>query len=306
MYNIPVYYDYQNVYDSIIQPSTIHVHDSALARYFRRYLLMKAISVFKWNLPANWNSDYFLYILYCIGYLCVINTDKFGVIPQQCGLTGYGVFYQPTHTIVTNPLLTGIKTLRIGVQTELVKLNHDYGGIMDIVNYYADMMALSAETAGTNLLNCKLAYLFAAGSKAAGESFKKAYDKFASGESAIVYDKSLLDDTGKLNLEMFNQNLKNTYIAGDVLTDLRKYEDEFLTMIGIPNANTDKKERLITDEVNSNNIEVKTLAAQWLENLKQCCNKVNAMFNLDLSVDWRFKESEVSSNESNNKFAWAV
>ena len=287
-----MYYDYQNANDSIIQPSTIHVHDTALARYFRRYLLFKAISVFEWELPKNWDKDYFLYSLYCIGHVCIVNTDKFGIIPQHCSLSGYGVFYQPTQAIVSNPLLRGLKTLRIGVQTELIKLNYDYCGIMDIINYYADLMALSAETAGTNLLNCKLAYIFATSSKSGAESIKKMYDKFASGEPIIAYDKALLDDNGKLNLQMFNQNLKQTYIAGDVLTDLRKYEDDFLTMIGVPNANTDKKERLITDEVNSNNIEVKCLASEWLENLKQCCNKVNAMFGLNVSVNWRFKEGE--------------
>ena len=307
MYNIPVFYDYQNVYDSIIQPSSIHVHDSALSRYFRRYLLMKTLSVFKWKLPENWNSDYFLYILYCIGFICVVNTDKFGIIPQQCSLNGYGVYYQPTNAIVTNPLLNGIKSLRIGTQTELIKLNHDYGGILDIINFYADIMALSAETAGTNLLNCKLAYLFACGNKSAAESFKKVYDNFASGEGCVVFDKGLLDEQGKLNFQMFNQNLKNTYIAGDILTDLKKYEDDFLTLIGIPNANTDKKERLITDEVNSNNIEVKTLASQWLENLQNCCKKVNKMFGLSLSVDWRFNDAEeVEADEINPQLVRAL
>lgn len=300
MYGMPIYYDYQNVHDSVIQPSTIHVHDTALARYFRRYLLMKAISVFKWKIPETWCKDYFLYVIYCIGHICVINTDKFGIIPQHCSLTGYGVFYQPTKAIVSNPLLRGYKQLQIGVQTEIIKLNYDYAGIMDIVNYYADLMALSTETAGTNLLNCKLAYLFAADNKAKAESFKKMYDRVASGEPAVVFDKGLLDDMGKLNLQMFNQNLKNTYIAGDVLSDLRKYEDDFLTMIGIPNANTDKKERLITDEVNSNNVETKCLAAEWLENLKDGCNKVNDMFNLELSVDWRFRE-EMQTNEIMDK-----
>lgn len=300
MYDIPIYYDYANVLDSIIQPSTQHIHNTALARFFKRYLLMKAIAVFKWKLPATWDADYLLYNLYCRGFVAVINTDKFGVIPQHCSLGGYNVFYHPTFVVIANPVLTGIKTLTIGRQTELIKLNHDYGGILDLIDYYGDMMALSAETAGTNLLNCKLAYLFAAGSKSAAEAFKRLYDKVASGEGIGVFDKSLLDENGKLNMQMFNQDLSHTYIAGEVLADLRKYEDEFLTMIGIPNANTDKRERLITDEVNSNNIEVKCLASQWLENLKECCNKVNKMFNTNISVDWRFNDKEAKSDEGDN------
>ena len=305
MYDIPLYYDYQNVHDSCISPSTIHVHDNMLSRYFKRYLLFKTISVFKWTIPDHWNKDYFLYNLYCRGFICVLNTDKFGIIPQHCGLAGYGVFYQPTRALVANPLLRGLKDLRIGVQTELIKLNHDYGGVLDIINYYGDLMALAAETAAGNLLNCKLAYIFAAPNKAIAESFKKLYDKVASGEGVAVYDKGLLDESGKLNMQMFNQNLAQTYISGEILADLRKYEDEFLTMIGIPNANTDKKERLITDEVNSNNIETKCLASEWLENLQKSCERVNTMFGINISVDWRFRE-EVARDESNDELMGSV
>ncbi len=303
---LPIYYDYQNVIDSVLQPSTIHIHNTALARYFKRYLLIKAISVFKWKIPDSWDYDYFIYVLFCMGHIAVVNTDKYGAIPQHCTLSGYGIFYQPTTAIITNPLLKGITRARIGVQTELIKLNLDYCGILDIVNYYGDLMALAAESAGINLLNCKLAYLFAAGNKAAAETIKKIFDKVASGEPVAVYDKSLLDEDGKLNLQFFNQNLKNTYIAGDVLTDLRKIEREFLTTIGIPNANTEKKERLISDEVNSNDTETKSLCSQWLETMQDGCWRVNKMFNLNLSVEFRFNSETTlngqnTSSQSNSK-----
>ena len=297
--DLPIYYDYQNAYDSVLQPSTVHVHDNALSRYFKRYLLMLAISVFKWDIPDTWDYDYFIYVLFCLGHIAVINTDKYGVIPQHCALSGYGVFYQPTTALIANPLLQGQKELRIGVQTEIIKLNLDYTGILDMINYYGDLMALAAETSGTNLLNCKLAYLFAAGSKGAAESFKKLYDLVASGEPAAVFDKDLLDEDGKLKVEFFIQNLKQAYIAGDILNDLKKIEREFLTKIGIPNSNTEKKERLITDEVNSNDVQTKSLASLWLETMQDGCKRVNRMFNLNISVKLRF--DNVKLFESNSK-----
>lgn len=299
--DLPIYYDYQNAYDSVLQPSTVHVHDNALSRYFKRYLLMLAISVFKWNIPDTWDYDYFIYVLFCMGHIAIINTDKYGVVPQHCALSGYGVFYQPTTALIANPLLQGRKELRIGVQTEIIKLNLDYTGILDMINYYGDLMALAAETSGTNLLNCKLAYLFAAGSKGAAESFKKLYDQVASGEPAAVFDKDLLDEDGKLKVEFFIQNLKQAYIAGDILNDLKKIEREFLTKIGIPNSNTEKKERLITDEVNSNEIQTKSLASLWLETMQDGCKRVNRMFNLNISVKFRFDADSVKVVESNSK-----
>lgn len=285
--NLPFYYDYKNARNSTVNPSTVHIRDTGLQRYFARYLLQKTISVFKWDMPKTWSRNYLLYTLYCWGYVAVINTDKFGVIPQQCTLGGFDVFYQPKFATVANPLLRGILNPVIGKQCELLRLQPDYGGVMDIVNFYADMLALSAETAGTNLLNSKLAYVFASDGKAGAESFKKLYDQIASGEPAAYIDKNLYRDDGTPTWNFFNQNLKETYIAGDILNDMRLWEMKFDNEIGIPTTNTTKKERLITDEANSAIEESRTKAQLWLDELQESCRKINNMFGIRLWVDWR-------------------
>lgn len=292
---VPVYYDHANVISSSSSPSMIHTANTQLAAFFRRYLLQKAISRFEWVMPETWSKKYFLYTLYGWGYLAIINTNKYGVIPQGCTLRGYDVFYRPTHAVIANPLLRGLKDLRIGTQTELIKLMPDCGSIMDLVGFYADMMALTAETAGLNILNSKLSYVFAASEKSAAESFKKLYDKIASGEPAAVVDKNLLNDDGSKAWDYFAQNLKANYIAGDLLSDLRKWEAEFDTKIGIANANTDKKERLISDEVNANNEETRSLSEQWLECLTESVEKARNMFGLSES-EFTVKIRETSRN----------
>ena len=296
----PIFYDYNNAVNSILSPSTMHVRDTNLAWYFRRYLIQKAIAVFKWKMPKEWAQNYILYMLYCWGYLAIVNTDKFGVIAQGCSLAGYDVFYQPTRAIISNPLLTGILEPKIGQQCTLLRLQPDYGGIMDKVNFYADMLALSAETAGTNLFNSKLAYVFGATNKADAESFKKMFDNIASGEPAQFIGKSLFNEDGSPNWMMFNQDLRSSYIAGDILEDMRKWELKFCSDLGIPNSNTEKKERLITSEVESNNVEVKLWADLALESLKKGCKEARDMFGVDLDVDWRFKEEGMTYDESNN------
>lgn len=285
----PFFYDHINAQNSIIQPSTVHVSDTGLSRFFQRYLFQKAISVFKWSLPKEWSRDYFLYVLYCWGFVAVINTDKFGVIPQGCGLQGYDVFYRPTTAIITNPLLSGILQPRIGKQCTLFKLQPDYGGIYDLVSYYADMMALSAQTAGINLLNSRLSYVFTAGDKNVSESLKKLYDRIAQGDPAVVQDKALLKDDGSPAWTQFQQNVGQNYIVSEILSDLRKWETMFDTDVGIPNANTDKRERLLTDEVNANNQETSSKCALWLEELQQAAVETQNMFGIDISVDWRIK-----------------
>ena len=295
MYNdygigIPAQYDHINVQNSTIQPSTVHCQNTGLQWYFQRYLLQRIMSVYKWKLPDNWADNYFQYVLYCWGYISVFETDKFGVIPQACGLQGYDVMYQPTHAVISNPLLTGILTPRIDRECTIIKLQPDWGGVMDIVNFYADLMSLCAEGVGMNLVNTKLSYVFFADGKAEAESFKKLFDNVASGQPASVVDKKLRNDDGSVNWEMFNQDLKSAYITSDILSDMNKIVKMFDTKIGIPNANTDKRERLNTDEVNANNVDTVSLADTWLNELKKGCDKTRKLFGIDIDVDYRFKE----------------
>lgn len=295
---IPSNYEFENLYNSMRSPSTVHCRNTALVEYYTKYLLEKAISVFKFEgLPEKWAVNYFQYVLFGYGYIAVINTDKYGVIPQLSGLTGYNVFYQPTIVTIANPLLDGLKTLEIGTQCEIIKLQPNYSGVMDIVTTYADLMALCLETAGINLLNSKMSYIFFSQNKASAETFKKMYDKVASGEPMAVIDKSLLDDEGNPAWTMFTQNVGQNYITDKILNDLQTIENQFNTEIGIPNANTQKRERMIVDEVNANNIDTNAKISLWLETMKHDIEKVNKMFGLNISVSHRFQNESVINYE---------
>ena len=285
-------YDYINRYNARISPSTVHCKNTGLVNYFTRYLVQKVISVFEFlNIPEEWALNYFEYVLICRGYVGILKTDRYGVIPQECGLGGFDIFYQPKFITVANPLLPGIKQPIIGEECEVIKMQPDYGSIMDLVGTYADLMALCLESAGVNLLNSTLSYVFAAGNKTQAESFKKMFDKIASGEPSVFVDKNLFNEDGSRNWDVFFQNLKQNYVASDILNDMKTLEDQFNTAIGIPNANTQKRERLITDEVNANNIETEAKIGLWLETMRRDMRRVNDMFGLDLDVRYRFADT---------------
>ena len=296
-YDIPVGYGEINLYDSQFSPSTVHVKNVALQRYFRKYLFQKAISVFKWNLPEEWDEDYFKYVLYGFGYIAVLNTKTFGVICQGGALGGYNLYYRPSYIIITNPLLKETITANINRDCAIIKLQPDYSGIMDIVSYYADQMALASEALGMNMVNVKNATVFGAETKAQAESFKKMYDHMSDGSPAIVVDKKLLDDQGKPNWFPFTQNIREQYVSSDILVDMRKIESQFDTEIGIPNSNTEKRERLIDSEVNANNVETATRCELWLDSLRKGLKTANNMFDLSLSVDWRVRPETASEGE---------
>lgn len=282
-------FDYQtlNYYNSQRSPSTVHVKNTRLRRYFRKYLFQKAISVFKWELPEAWDEDYFLYTLYGLGYIAIIDTPQYGTICQGGALGGYNLYYRPSYIIITNPVIRGTITANLDKDCALIKLQPDYSSIMDIVGYYADQMALASESLGINLINVKSGTVFGASNKAQAESYKKMYDTLSDGDPAVVVDKGILTDDGKPAWFPFTQNIRESYVVSDILSDMRKIEAMFDTDIGIPNANTDKKERLITSEVNANNVETATRCELWLESLKKGIAKANKKYGLAISVDWR-------------------
>ncbi|MBR2511401.1 MAG: hypothetical protein IKL32_00025 [Alphaproteobacteria bacterium] len=288
--NIPTNYEFDNLYNAIRSPSTVHCRNTALVMYYTKYLFEKAISIFKFDgLLETWPLNYFQYVLFGYGYISVIKTEKYGVIPMVCGLSGYNVFYQPTNVVIANPLLQGFKTAVIGQECEIIKLQPNYSGIMDIVTTYADLMALCLETAGINLLNSKMSYIFFSENKRSAETFKKMYDKLASGEPIAVIDKSLINEDGTPTWELFTQNVGQNYITDKILNDMKTIEDRFNTDIGIPNANTQKRERMLVDEVNMNNVDTNAKIALWKETIEKDLKKVNAMYGLNISVDYRFK-----------------
>lgn len=289
------YYQIANIMGSVIVPGAQHTINNPTTAYFAKYLLEKAVSIYKWELPKTWDRDYFLYVLYIAGYVGVINSGaEFGVVPQWGTLDGYNLYYAPRKFRYSNPLI-GDGAPVIHEECEIIKLQGNYTGIWDLILYYASKMALLSEAFDMNAANVKTSRIFFAKSKAAAETLKKLADKVQSGQVITVLDKDLLDDNGKLTVEWFNDDLNKNYICDKLLIELRKLENEFCTDLGIPNSNTDKKERLITDEVNSNNTETMLRADLWLDRLKSCCEAVNKMYDLNISVDWRVKPDESDS-----------
>lgn len=295
MPNAPYYYDYVNTIESAVQPANQHILNTQTGRFFQRYLLKKALSVFKWTLPEWWDENYFLYVLYCRGYAAIFDSGKFGVIPQECGLQGYNVFYRPTNVIIANPLLD-IKNREIGKDAVLMQLQPDYMGVLDLCGHYAEKMALASSAINQNLWNTKISIVFFAGNDAEQQSIKKAYDRMSDGDPMVVVHKNLRDENGNLKYEVFNRDVKSSYVISDLISDLRKIEAEFDTRIGVPNANTDKRERLITDEVNANNVETHILCDMWMDSIQDGIQKVKDMFGLDLKCEWRYGDGDFSTD----------
>ena len=293
---IPVLFNYNNAYTSQIKPGMIHSRNTTLTWFFERILTQRLFSVFEYDLPEEWDKDYFMYVLWLYGFGAVINTDKYGVIFQQCTLSGYNVYYRPSKVLVSNPLLQ-TKELTINKDCALLKCAPDYRGVYDIISYYADQMAVLMEAFGVNAYNSKFSWIFAADNPAMAESFKKMFDMVTSGNPAVAVDKKLFNENGDPRWIQFDQNLKNNFIGKDILECMATIDNMFCTAIGLPNSNYEKRERLLVDEINANNSQTRALADVWMETIKHGMDVANDMFGL--SLDIRYKQDlEVMRNDN--------
>lgn len=277
------------MFTSSHSPNTLHAYHTEIVQYYMRYLVQDVLSVYKVTMPETWDVNYVLYTLFCKGYFAVVETDRFGVIAQQCGLSGRNVFYQPSHVTITNPLLRGILRPEIGTQCALVKFQPDYGNISDILYYYATLMALVYEALVMNLQAAKIAWVYFTSDKRGAETFKAMMDRIMGGDIAVAVDTDLFDQTrGDPRWTQFDNDLKRNFIGMELTEQMRALRADFHTEIGIPNANTDKRERLIVDEVNSNTIETYSRPALWLEEIERGCKVARDLFGVNLKFEWRY------------------
>lgn len=292
---IPYLYDYQNGYDSQFRPYGMYARPTGLSLFFDRYFFQKLFSVYDFTIPEEWDRDYFRYTLFVMGYTVVFNTDILGVVNNHGALYGRNFYYRPDRAIVANPMLKNTPELIIGRDCSLVKLAPDYRGAYDVVSTFSDLAALILQAMGVNIVNTKLAYVMSSDNKAMAETFKTMLSDIDSGQPAVAVDKALFDADGNPRWVMFNQNLKQTFLGNDLATLMQTIESMFLSFIGIRNVNYEKRERLISDEVNANNQNTQAIAKVWLDSMRESMEKTNKMFGLNLSVKLN-DDYEVSEN----------
>lgn len=296
-------YGWENLENSSFFPSTYHGKDNLLTRYNFKYLFQRALSVFDFTIPAVWEKNFFLNTLYGVGYLIILPTDEFGTIAQFGNIYGYDLYYQPARATVVNPIFTemGIgnkySDLRIWDQCGLLRLTPDYSGIFKICSYYAEMLATASASLQVNLLNTKFAFIFGAKNKQHAESLKRVYDDIASGQPAVFIDKNLYDENGELAVATLTQDVSSVYIGSQLLNDMRQILNDFDSMIGIPNSNLQKKERMIVDEANMNNFETRALCYTWKEMLDKDMKRLNQMYDLGLSVKFRKEAVDIDQTD---------
>ena len=310
---IPLNYEHINLDAGTYFPSSVKAFNNEVFKYWQRSLFQRACSTLIIGVPDIWekHKNLLYWSLFAYGFCGTFNLDEFGKSFNPVTVSGYNFYYEPVKILLTNPALNAdAKTeFTIGIDAELLKLTPDFEGIFDIINYYAEKLASMDCAINTAIINTKFAYVVGAKNKAAAQVLKKLFDKVSSGEPAVFFDAKLANDpTDKEEpwQALFRDNLKQSYIITDLLKDFQTVLNNFDCEVGIPTIPYEKKERMVTSEAESRQIDSTARSIIWYDELNRTMNIVNEFLgfsgNNKLSVKLRYniKERGEEDGESEN------
>jgi hypothetical protein len=91
------------------------------------------------------------------------------------------------------------------------------------------------------------------------------------------------------------------FVADKLMAYKHNLWNEAMTFLGIGNAKQDKKERLVEAEVSANDEQIQSSRYVMLRARQEACEKINDMFGLNISVDFKLnidnKVEEVEEND---------
>lgn len=303
--NIPTDYEGLNTYNSTRSVAG-RVQNDLNTQFYMRALYQRAIAGTTFGLPKEWRlaKRYFKNVTFSQGFIGVINSPKYGWIPQICSFSGYGLFLQPTKMLVCQPLVEFEGT--IGEDCALIHLCGDYRGIWDIVEHFAIRLSIAITSLDCALINERLSLLAAGKSKQASETLKYLYKKISAGEPFAVYDKAIKSDSIGDDSEpiwTYSQDVANQYISDKLLADIDTILMQFDKEIGIA-AVGEKKERMLTDEIAMQNEDSCARASTWFENLSDSfdiCNELAPELNLTFTMRYGGEVHEYNAKTDSNR-----
>lgn len=237
-------------------------------------LRMLATSLFTWEnldeIAGNGASRFLEQVLYDNGRACFVKDEELGYL---------ALCVNPSDKLNVYRLPTKVMAWSFGYNKEFdfddvvyIMNNELQKPTIDSLKLFAYRLYETERTTDINLNAQKTPVLIEGDTKSI-LTLKNVYMQY-SGNIPFVFGNKQFDISNKLNV------LKTDapYIVDKL--DVHKHQifNDALTVLGIENANTDKKERLITDEVESNNQLVTMYLNCFYKTRKKACDEINEKF----------------------------
>ena len=261
------------------------VNDATFFDYYQR-LKMLAISEFEWSgLPATCDQRFLELILFEFGYVLFFQHDlNKAFLTLQCALQGplnmYRIpIYRRAYAV------TGFNQLCSDQNSVIIWNNYLRQPTSLTIELFAGRLTEIERAINVNIKAQKTPVLIK-GSIEQQKTLKKVYDKY-DGNSPVIFGDKDLDLSG---FSVLKTDAPESYL--NLMQAKTRIWNEALTFLGINNTNTDKRERLITDEVNSNLEELMMDRENMLVARQQACDIINDLFanQLEEEISVRFRE----------------
>lgn len=256
-------------------------------KFYFKWLLSKVMNciVIK-NAPESIDIDYVKEHLILDGNICFTQFDDklYACIGNRGGQPNE--YYEPTQFIIANPVL-GSKTVDIGkdgvvvYNTRADKSSFCNGGLFQLIKQTATLLADNVVSINCNQINSRVETIFTADSEAqavAGETvLRKLYD----GHPYQIVRQNILE---RVNINPISGAATSSKLSE--LIELHQYIiAQFYQAVGIKSNAINKKERLITDEINSQDDYLGMSLLDMVSSWKQGFDEVNEMFGTAIEVE---------------------
>ena len=259
-----------------------HEIDTFKVKNYRRiydYYKMLALNMFTWeNLPETMDSRYIENALYEHG-LCLVNDDKdLGLISVPCSF-GANMNINGESTEVITSGYNYVKTIKYinNDNCVLIRNNDLAKPTRDYIANYAERMLEVEMCIRANINQQKFPWFINATEKTK-KSLQLIFDKVENFEPFILANREIM---GEAPLEVLT--MSTPYVADKLNAYKYELEREILSFLSL-NNNFEKKERLLTDEVNSNNDFIHTNAMLMYKARLQACEQINKKSGLNVRV----------------------
>lgn len=269
------------MYDVISMKSIAKtLNDLTYTDYYYRLVLI-ARSVYKWNnLPNGISEKWLERYLFNEGECIFYNDPVKGFMIAKCTESG-ALNYYDEPTLLT-PYGTGYmgKPLQNGDECVMIQNNDLRLPTSPTLQLYAFRLAEATRTSDVNINAQKTPTIVLCNDRQK-TSLKRAINQVQENEVVIWGDK---------NLDI--EGVKALKIDAPIVFDKIRLEkhaiwNECMTFLGLNNANQDKRERLVANEVEANNEQVEACGNVFLKARQEACEKINKLFDLDISVEMR-------------------
>lgn len=278
-----------------VQPSEVNGQMTLRTQFYKDQLINIIKGRFKIKCPDWWDKDFILDQIIFKGYFLVADS-KVGVAPFKGSVHGVNMFLRPPEATIVNEVLGTWNVKLFGTNANAVCIylfdNRWFRSFIPIIDVYAEKLASCDCSIDVSLMNTRVPYIFNCADSKQAEEAKVIYDKVSKGEPAVFTKvKDPLDPNGG-GLDVSTLPVKDNYVA-DLTTELkRSIIGEFLTVVGLNSNSYEKKERLITAEVDSNNDERDYNIKYLNRNLKRGYKAVNEMFGDKMEKKFKIKIEE--------------